>query len=72
VISLLRGDDGQRVGAIARDIRTGRLEALAATTVILAAGGTGQAFKPTTNALICTGDGISLAYRIGCPPLIEM
>ena len=71
VTSLLRGDDGQCVGAIARDIRTGRLEALGAKNVILAAGGAGQVFKPTTNALICTGDGISLAYRIGCP-LMDM
>src|ERR671930_178392 len=34
-------------------------------------GGAGQAFKPTTNALICTGDGIAQAYRIGCP-LMDM
>ncbi|HSC02359.1 MAG TPA: FAD-binding protein, partial [Solirubrobacteraceae bacterium] len=42
VTSLVRGDDGQCVGAIARDIRTGRLEALAAKSVILATGGAGQ------------------------------
>ena len=71
VTSLLRDDDGHCTGAIARDIRTGRLEALAAKSVILATGGAGQVFKPTTNALICTGDGISLAYRIGCP-LMDM
>jgi succinate dehydrogenase / fumarate reductase, flavoprotein subunit len=71
VTSLLRGEDGQCLGVIARDIRTGRLEALAAKSVILAAGGAGQVFRPTTNALICTGDGISLAYRIGCP-LMDM
>jgi succinate dehydrogenase flavoprotein subunit len=71
VTSLLRGEDGQCVGVIARDIRTGQLEALAAKSVILATGGAGQVFHPTTNALICTGDGISLAYRIGCP-LMDM
>ena len=42
VTSLLRGDDGQSVGAIARDIRTGRLEALGAKNVIIAAGGAGR------------------------------
>ena len=38
---------------------------------ILASGGAGQCFKPTTNALICTGDGIAQAYRIGAP-LMDM
>ena len=31
----------------------------------------GPGFKPTTNALICTGDGIAQAYRIGAP-LMDM
>src|SRR4051794_28840416 len=47
------------------------MELFAAKSVILASGGAGQAFKPTTNALICTGDGIAQAYRIGAP-LMDM
>ena len=39
--------------------------------MILASGGAGQCCKPTTNALICTGDGIAMAYRVGAP-LMDM
>ena len=39
--------------------------------MILACGGAGQAYKPTTNGLIVTGDGISMAYRVGAP-LMDM
>ena len=69
--SLLRDDAGNCRGVIARDIRTGTLEIFRAKNVILACGGAGQAYRPTTNGLIVTGDGISLAYRIGAP-LMDM
>ncbi len=62
---LLQNDDGRCVGAICRDLRDGTLEIFNAKTVILASGGAGQAYKPTTNGLIVTGDGIAQAYRIG-------
>jgi succinate dehydrogenase / fumarate reductase, flavoprotein subunit len=71
VTSLVTSDDGHCVGAIARDIRTGTLELFSAKSVILASGGAGQVYKPTTNALICTGDGIAQAYRAGAP-LMDM
>jgi succinate dehydrogenase / fumarate reductase, flavoprotein subunit len=62
---LLRDDAGHCVGAICRNLRDGRLEVFDAKAVILASGGAGQAFKPTTNGLIVTGDGIAQAFRIG-------
>jgi succinate dehydrogenase flavoprotein subunit len=69
--SLLLDDDGLCCGAIARDVRSGRMEAFLAKNVILACGGAGQVYKPTTNGLIVTGDGIALAYRAGAP-LMDM
>jgi succinate dehydrogenase / fumarate reductase flavoprotein subunit len=69
--SLLMSDDGRCEGVIARDVRTGQLEAFKAKNVILACGGAGQVYKPTTNGLIVTGDGIALAYRAGAP-LMDM
>ncbi len=57
--------DGNCVGAVTRNIRDGSMELFEAKAVILATGGSGQVWKPTTNALICTGDGIAQAYRLG-------
>ncbi len=69
--SLLQDEDGRCCGVVARDVRTGRMEVLQAKNVILACGGAGQAYKPTTNGLIVTGDGIAMAYRAGAP-LMDM
>lgn len=71
VTSLVLDDEGICVGAVARDIRSGRMQTFTAKNVILASGGAGQCYKPTTNALICTGDGIAQAYRAGAP-LMDM
>jgi succinate dehydrogenase / fumarate reductase flavoprotein subunit len=71
VTSLLRSDDGDCTGVVAREIRSGAMQAFAAKSVILATGGCGQAYKPTTNGLIVTGDGMALAYRAGAP-LMDM
>src|SRR5262249_10399259 len=69
--SLLQEDGGSCCGVIARDVRSGRMEAFTAKNVILACGGAGQVYKPTTNGLIVTGDGIAMAYRAGAP-LMDM
>jgi succinate dehydrogenase / fumarate reductase flavoprotein subunit len=71
VTALAQDDDGEIAGVVCRNIRDGSMELFAAKTVILATGGNGQVYHPTTNALICTGDGIALAYRIGAP-LMDM
>ncbi|MCA2220601.1 fumarate reductase (quinol) flavoprotein subunit [Nonomuraea aurantiaca] len=60
-------DDGRVHGVVAVELRTGRIETIAARTVILATGGCGRVFPFTTNAAIKTGDGMALAYRAGAP-----
>jgi succinate dehydrogenase / fumarate reductase, flavoprotein subunit len=64
-LGLLQSDEGHCVGAVCRDLRDGHIEIFNAKATILASGGAGQVYKPTTNGLIVTGDGIAQAYRIG-------
>ncbi|HEX8067004.1 MAG TPA: FAD-binding protein, partial [Thermoleophilaceae bacterium] len=71
VTNLVRDDGGHVAGCVVRNLRDGSMDTFAAKTVILASGGNGQIYTPTTNALICTGDGIAMAYRIGAP-LMDM
>ena len=59
------------MGAVLRNVADGSMELFEAENVILATGGNGQVWQPTTNALICTGDGIAMAYRAGAP-LMDM
>jgi succinate dehydrogenase / fumarate reductase flavoprotein subunit len=63
----LHMDDGACRGVVALEMVTGELHLLRAKAVIVAAGGNGRLYEPSTNALICTGDGIGLAYRNGVP-----
>lgn len=58
-------------GVVAIDMLSGELNLVRAKAVIVASGGMGRVYEPSTNALICTGDGIALAYRI-CAPLMDM
>lgn len=66
VTSLIK-EDGQVRGAVVLDIKTGELHTIRAKAVIIAAGGAGRVFEPSTNAIICTGDGMALAWRAGAP-----
>ncbi len=53
-------------GVHALDIASGRVEALAASAVVLATGGIGKVYRYTTNPDTATGDGIAMAWRAGC------
>jgi succinate dehydrogenase / fumarate reductase flavoprotein subunit len=69
--SLVLDDEGRCAGAVVRNVADASTELFEAKNVILASGGNGQIWQPTTNALICTGDGIGMAYRVGAP-LMDM
>jgi len=58
-------EDGACRGALAMEIRSGQLQAFSAKVVIMATGGVGRIYEPSTNSLISTGDGQALAYRAG-------
>jgi len=64
-------EEGACRGLIALEMITGELHFLRAKAVVDAAGGLGRLYEPSTNALICTGDGYALAYRAGAP-LMDM
>tara|TARA_B100000427_G_scaffold233920_1_gene196983 strand:+ start:636 stop:2318 length:1683 start_codon:yes stop_codon:yes gene_type:complete len=64
VTSLIKHEGAVR-GVVALDLKTGELESITAKSVVIAAGGAGRVFEPSTNALICTGDGLSLAWNNG-------
>tara|TARA_B100000941_G_scaffold123120_1_gene86753 strand:+ start:3181 stop:4863 length:1683 start_codon:yes stop_codon:yes gene_type:complete len=64
VTSLIK-HEGAVKGVVALDLKTGEIESITAKSVVIAAGGAGRVFEPSTNALICTGDGLSLAWNNG-------
>jgi succinate dehydrogenase / fumarate reductase flavoprotein subunit len=64
-------NDGVCRGVVALDLVAGGLQAFPAKAVILATGGYGRVYAISTNAMINTGDGMSMAYRAGAP-LMDM
>ncbi len=59
--------DGRVAGIVALCLRDGTIHTFHAKTVVLATGGYGRAWRITSNALACTGDGMAVAYRRGIP-----
>jgi succinate dehydrogenase / fumarate reductase, flavoprotein subunit len=60
-------NDDRCQGVIAWDLLNGGLKTIGAKTVILATGGAGRLYTGTTNAYACTGDGMTMALRVGVP-----
>jgi succinate dehydrogenase / fumarate reductase flavoprotein subunit len=59
--------DGNVTGVLTLDLNSGELITFRGPNVVLATGGFGWIFKASTNALICTGDGVGAAFRVGVP-----
>jgi L-aspartate oxidase len=55
--------DTQCYGVYALNLESFEIEKILAPVTLMAAGGTGQAYRTTTNPTIATGDGIAMAYR---------
>ncbi|OGW94695.1 MAG: fumarate reductase (quinol) flavoprotein subunit, partial [Nitrospirae bacterium RIFCSPLOWO2_12_FULL_63_8] len=70
-VTALIVEDGVCRGVVAWDILNGGLRAIGARAVILATGGCSRIYLTSTNAVINTGDGMSMAYRAGAP-LMDM
>ena len=64
---LVRNQDGVVVGVIAICIETGETVYIKSKATVFATGGAGRIYASTTNAMICTGDGVGMALRAGYP-----
>jgi succinate dehydrogenase / fumarate reductase flavoprotein subunit len=64
---LVRNEDGVVVGVVAICIETGETVFIRSKATVFATGGAGRIYASTTNAMICTGDGIGMALRAGYP-----
>ncbi len=67
VTDLVSDDSGNCVGVVAYDMIRGTIETIGAKSVVLATGGAGRVYRPSTNAHASTGDAMSLALRAGVP-----
>ena len=70
-VASLLVEDGVCRGVLAQEQATGQLHALHAKAVVLATGGIGRMYHPSTSAFTATADGVALAYRAGVP-LMDM
>jgi L-aspartate oxidase len=64
LVDLLTAGD-MCVGALVYDPHTRDVEVFWANAVVLATGGSGQAYRVTTNPAVATGDGVAAAWRAG-------
>ncbi len=66
-LDLIRNADGDVVGVIALEMETGEPMIFESKVTVLATGGAGRIWAASTNAYICTGDGMGMTARAGLP-----
>src|SRR5262247_2781553 len=66
-LDLVHAPDGHVLGVTALEMETGEVQVLQARATLFATGGAGRIYAATTNAFICTGDGVGMAARAGIP-----
>ncbi len=59
--------DGVCQGVVSYDMTRGGFEAFTANAVVIATGGAGRTYSNTTNSIISTGGGMSIAFEAGVP-----
>ena len=66
-VTSLITDEASCKGVVALNIRTGELVPIAAKATILATGGAAWIYSISTNSMINTGNGMTIAFRAGVP-----
>ena len=66
-VDMVKNQDGVVVGVIALCMETGEVVHISSKATVVATGGAGRIYASTTNALMCTGDGIGMALRADVP-----
>jgi len=66
-VDIVQNEDKAVVGVVAINIETGESVYVQSKATVFATGGAGRIYASTTNAHICTGDGIGMALRAGFP-----